>query len=115
MESNGSLSIASVCGGCLTLMDAGVPIKSPIAGIAMGMLLGNKDNVLDENAVIVSDILGTEDELGTMDFKVADSTDGITTFQTDIKCEGLTLETMAKVLDQARDGRLHIFGEMEKH
>jgi len=95
-------------------MDAGVPIKSPIAGIAMGMLLGDKGSVSDENAVIVSDILGTEDALGTMDFKVAGDKDGITTFQLDIKCEGLTLETMAKALNQAKVGRLHILGEMEK-
>ncbi|KAL7539586.1 hypothetical protein ACHAXR_009482 [Thalassiosira sp. AJA248-18] len=113
-ESNGSSSMASVCGGCLALMDAGVPIKSPIAGIAMGMLLGDKGGVSDENAVIVSDILGTEDALGTMDFKVAGNKEGITTFQLDIKCEGLTLETMAKALDQAKEGRLHILGEMDK-
>eukprot|EP00571_Detonula_confervacea_P000482 CAMPEP_0172314684 /NCGR_PEP_ID=MMETSP1058-20130122/23127_1 /TAXON_ID=83371 /ORGANISM="Detonula confervacea, Strain CCMP 353" /LENGTH=949 /DNA_ID=CAMNT_0013028615 /DNA_START=29 /DNA_END=2875 /DNA_ORIENTATION=- len=113
-ESNGSSSMASVCGGCLALMDAGVPIKSPIAGIAMGMLLGDNDSVSDENAVIVSDILGTEDALGTMDFKVAGDKDGITTFQLDIKCEGLTLETMATALNQAKAGRLHILGEMEK-
>jgi polyribonucleotide nucleotidyltransferase len=113
-ESNGSSSMASVCGGCLALMDAGVPIKSPIAGIAMGMLLGDKGGVSDENAVIVSDILGTEDALGTMDFKVAGNREGITTFQLDIKCEGLTLETMKKALEQARAGRLHILGEMEK-
>eukprot|EP00581_Thalassiosira_minuscula_P014513 CAMPEP_0183712340 /NCGR_PEP_ID=MMETSP0737-20130205/7488_1 /TAXON_ID=385413 /ORGANISM="Thalassiosira miniscula, Strain CCMP1093" /LENGTH=871 /DNA_ID=CAMNT_0025940935 /DNA_START=904 /DNA_END=3517 /DNA_ORIENTATION=+ len=113
-ESNGSSSMASVCGGCLALMDAGVPIKSPVAGIAMGMLLGDKGGVSDENAVIVSDILGTEDALGTMDFKVAGNKEGITTFQLDIKCEGLTLDTMAKALGQAREGRLHILGEMEK-
>jgi polyribonucleotide nucleotidyltransferase len=113
-ESNGSSSMASVCGGCLALMDAGVPIRSPIAGIAMGMLLGDKGGVSDENAVIVSDILGTEDALGTMDFKVAGNKEGITTFQLDIKCEGLTLDTMKKALDQAKAGRLHILGEMEK-
>jgi polyribonucleotide nucleotidyltransferase len=95
-------------------MDAGVPIKSPIAGIAMGMLLGDKHGVSDENAVIVSDILGTEDALGTMDFKVAGNKEGITTFQLDIKCEGLTLDIMKKALEQAREGRLHILGEMEK-
>ena len=113
-ESNGSSSMASVCGGCLALMDAGVPVKSPVAGIAMGMLLGDKGSVSDEDAIIVSDILGTEDALGTMDFKVAGDKEGITTFQLDIKCEGLTLETMARALDQAREGRLHILGEMEK-
>jgi len=113
-ESNGSSSMASVCGGALALMDAGVPIKAPVAGIAMGMLLVDTDAVSDENAVIVSDILGTEDALGTMDFKVAGDRNGITTFQLDIKCEGLTLETMAKALEQARAGRLHILDEMDK-
>ena len=138
-ESNGSSSMASVCGGCLALMDAGVPITSPVAvsrklflcsvsfiimcinlhcdfiqGIAMGMLLGDKSGLSDENAVIVSDILGQEDALGTMDFKVAGNKEGITTFQLDIKCEGLTLQTMERALDQAKAGRLHILGEMEK-
>ncbi len=78
------------------------------------MLLGDKGGVSDENAVIVSDILGTEDALGTMDFKVAGNKEGITTFQLDIKCEGLTLATMEMALEQARKGRLHILGEMEK-
>jgi polyribonucleotide nucleotidyltransferase len=95
-------------------MVAGVPIKSPIAGVAMGMLLGDKEGVSDENAVILSDILGTEDALGTMDFKVAGDKEGITTFQLDIKCEGLTLETMERALAQAKEGRLHILSEMEK-
>jgi polyribonucleotide nucleotidyltransferase len=113
-ESHGSSSMASVCGGCLALMDAGVPIKNPVAGIAMGMLLGDKGTVSDENAVILSDILGTEDALGTMDFKVAGDRAGITTFQLDIKCEGLTLETMERALEQARKGRLHILDEMDK-
>jgi polyribonucleotide nucleotidyltransferase len=80
----------------------------------MGMLLGDKHGVSDENAVIVSDILGTEDALGTMDFKVAGNKEGITTFQLDIKCEGLTLDIMKKALEQAKEGRLHILGEMEK-
>jgi len=106
--------MASVCGGCLALMDAGVPIKSPIAGIAMGMLLGDKGGVSDDNAVILSDILGTEDALGTMDFKVAGDRTGISTFQLDIKCEGLSLETMEKALEQARKGRIHILDAMEK-
>lgn len=106
--------MASVCGGCLALMDAGVPIKSSVAGIAMGMLLGDKGGVSDENAVILSDILGTEDALGTMDFKVAGDREGITTFQLDIKCEGLTFETMERALAQAREGRLHILDEMDK-
>lgn len=113
-ESHGSSSMASVCGGCLSLMDAGVPIKKNIAGIAMGMLLGNKDRVSDENAVILSDITGLEDALGTMDFKVAGDREGISTIQLDIKCEGLTLETMERALSQAREGRLHILDEMEK-
>lgn len=113
-ESHGSSSMASVCGGCLALMDAGVPMKNPIAGIAMGMLLGDKGDVSDDNAIILSDILGTEDALGTMDFKVAGDREGITTFQLDIKCEGLSLQTMEKALEQARKGRLHILDAMDK-
>ena len=113
-ESHGSSSMASVCGGTLALMDAGVPIKAPVAGIAMGMLLGDKDGVSGDDAVILSDILGTEDALGTMDFKVAGNREGITTFQLDIKCEGLTLETMKRALEQAREGRLHLLDEMDK-
>merc|ERR1719253_164586 len=112
-ESHGSTSMASVCGGCLALMDAGVPIKSPVAGIAMGMLIGDNGGVSDDNAVIVSDILGTEDALGSMDFKVAGDREGITTFQLDIKCEGLTIETMTKALAQAQEGRSHILTQME--
>lgn len=111
-ESNGSSSMASVCGGCLALMDAGVPVKSPVAGIAMGMLLDDTHSVSDDDAVIVSDILGTEDGLGTMDFKVAGDKTGITTFQLDIKCEGLTIETMSRALQQAKEGRLHILEKM---
>jgi polyribonucleotide nucleotidyltransferase len=84
------------------------------AGIAMGMLLGDKDGISDENALILSDITGTEDALGTMDFKVAGDREGVTTFQLDIKCEGLTFETMARALEQARQGRLHILDEMDK-
>lgn len=106
--------MASVCGGTLALMDAGVPIKKPIAGIAMGMLLGDKGRVSDDNAVILSDILGTEDALGTMDFKVAGDREGITTFQLDIKCEGLTVDTMERALAQAKDGRAHLLDEMDK-
>jgi polyribonucleotide nucleotidyltransferase len=106
--------MASVCGGCLALMDAGVPIKRPVAGIAMGMLLGDKSGLSDENSLILTDILGTEDALGTMDFKVAGDREGITTFQLDIKCEGLTLETMERALEQARVGRLHILDSMDK-
>jgi polyribonucleotide nucleotidyltransferase len=113
-ESHGSSSMASVCGGTLALLDAGVPIKAPVAGIAMGMLLGDKSVVSDESAVIVSDILGSEDALGTMDFKVAGDRVGITSFQLDIKCEGLSLETMARALEQARRGRLHILDAMDE-
>jgi polyribonucleotide nucleotidyltransferase len=113
-ESHGSSSMASVCGGCLALMDAGVPIKKPIAGIAMGMLLDESSKVSGDSAIVLSDITGTEDALGTMDFKVAGDREGITTFQMDIKCEGLALDTMARALEQARIGRLHILDEMEK-
>jgi len=114
-ESHGSSSMASVCGGSLALMDAGVPVKAPIAGIAMGMLLDDTSKVSDNDGVIISDILGTEDALGTMDFKVAGDRAGITTFQLDIKCEGLTLETMETALEQARLGRIHILDEMAKY
>jgi len=103
-ESNGSSSMASVCGTSLSLMDAGVPLKAPVAGIAMGLI---KDG--DEFAVL-SDILGDEDHLGDMDFKVA----GITALQMDIKIEGITQEIMDKALSQAKEGRLHILGEMAK-
>mmetsp|Transcript_33109 Transcript_33109/g.69678 ORF Transcript_33109/g.69678 Transcript_33109/m.69678 type:complete len:869 (+) Transcript_33109:37-2643(+) len=113
-ESNGSTSMASVCGGCLALMDAGVPIERPVAGIAMGMLLENNEYTTDDDACVVSDILGNEDALGTMDFKVAGDKDGITAFQLDIKCEGLSVQTMERALEQARVGRLHILGEMSK-
>jgi len=106
--------MASVCGGCLALMDAGVPIKNPVAGIAMGMLLNDKEGISDDNALILSDILGTEDALGTMDFKVAGDRTGITTFQLDIKCEGLSLQTMERALEQARIGRLHILDKMDE-
>lgn len=95
-------------------MDAGVPIKKPVAGIAMGMLLGDKSGLSDEDSIILSDILGTEDALGTMDFKVAGDREGITTFQLDIKCEGLTLETMERALEQARVGRIHLLDAMDK-
>ena len=113
-ESHGSSSMASVCGGCLALMDAGVPIRKPVAGIAMGMLLDEKSGVSDSDAIILSDISGTEDALGTMDFKVAGDREGITTFQLDIKCEGLTVDTMARALEQARQGRIHLLDEMDK-
>ena len=107
-ESNGSSSMASVCGTSLALMDAGVPTKTPVAGVAMGLV---KEG--DEFAVL-TDILGDEDHLGDMDFKVAGSTEGITALQMDIKIQGITQEIMCIALDQARDARLHILGEMSK-
>jgi polyribonucleotide nucleotidyltransferase len=107
-ESNGSSSMASVCGTSLALMDAGVPLKAPVAGVAMGLV---KEG--DEFAVL-TDILGDEDHLGDMDFKVAGTEDGITALQMDIKIQGITKEIMSTALDQARDGRLHILGEMNK-
>jgi polyribonucleotide nucleotidyltransferase len=107
-ESNGSSSMATVCGGCLSMMDAGVPMKAPVSGIAMGLILEG-----DEFAVL-SDILGDEDHLGDMDFKVAGTSDGITTMQMDIKIAGITQEIMAKALEQAKAGRMHILGEMAK-
>jgi polyribonucleotide nucleotidyltransferase len=107
-ESNGSSSMASVCGASLALMDAGVPVKAPVAGIAMGLVLeGDKFAVL-------SDILGTEDHLGDMDFKVAGTAEGISALQMDIKIDGITEEIMKVALAQAREGRLHILGEMAK-
>jgi polyribonucleotide nucleotidyltransferase len=105
-ESNGSSSMASVCGGCLALMDAGVPVRKPIAGIAMGLLLEEKD------FVILSDILGIEDALGDMDFKVSGDGNGITAFQMDIKVEGITLDIMKAALHQAKQGRTHILNKM---
>ena len=107
-ESNGSSSMASVCGTSLALMDAGVNIKSPVAGVAMGLI---KDG--DQFAVL-TDILGDEDHLGDMDFKVAGTPEGITALQMDIKIDGITQEIMQQALDQAREGRLHILGEMAK-
>lgn len=107
-ESNGSSSMASVCGSSLAMMDAGVPLKSPVAGIAMGLVKeGN-------NFVVLSDILGDEDHLGDMDFKVAGSADGISALQMDIKIDGITEEIMRVALSQAKQGRLHILGEMAK-
>jgi polyribonucleotide nucleotidyltransferase len=107
-ESNGSSSMASVCGSSLALMDAGVPIKAPVAGIAMGLIKeGDKFAVL-------SDILGDEDHLGDMDFKVAGSENGVTALQMDIKIDGITAEIMKVALEQAKHGRLHILGEMNK-
>ncbi len=107
-ESNGSSSMASVCGTSLSLMDAGVPVKAPVAGVAMGLV---KEG--DEFAVL-TDILGDEDHLGDMDFKVAGTEDGVTALQMDIKIQGITREIMSKALDQAHDARLHILGEMNK-
>ena len=107
-ESNGSSSMATVCGGCLSMMDAGVPIERPVSGIAMGLILEG-----DEFAVL-SDILGDEDHLGDMDFKVAGSESGITSLQMDIKVAGITQEIMKTALEQAKAGRAHILGEMSK-
>ncbi|KAL2320519.1 hypothetical protein Fmac_029488 [Flemingia macrophylla] len=111
-ESNGSSSMASVCGGCLALQDAGVPIKCSIAGIAMGMVLDTKEFGGDGTPLILSDILGSEDASGDMDFKVAGNEDGITAFQMDIKVGGITLPIMRKALLQAKEGRKHILGAM---
>ena len=107
-ESNGSSSMATVCGTSLALMDAGVPMKEPVAGIAMGLI---KEG---DNFSVLSDILGDEDHLGDMDFKVAGTKSGITSLQMDIKIEGITFEIMEKALDQAKGGREHILGEMDK-
>ncbi|WP_299873549.1 polyribonucleotide nucleotidyltransferase [uncultured Sulfitobacter sp.] len=108
-ESNGSSSMASVCGGSLSMMDAGVPLKSAVAGVAMGLILED-----DGSYAILSDILGDEDHLGDMDFKVAGTENGITSLQMDIKVAGITPEIMEKALAQAKDGRMHILGEMAK-
>ncbi len=108
-ESNGSSSMASVCGGSLSMMDAGVPLKSAVAGVAMGLILEE-----DGSYAILSDILGDEDHLGDMDFKVAGTENGITSLQMDIKVAGITPEIMEKALAQAKDGRMHILGEMGK-
>jgi polyribonucleotide nucleotidyltransferase len=105
-ESNGSSSMASVCGGSLALMDAGVPLKAPVAGIAMGLILEGKD------FAVISDILGDEDHLGDMDFKVAGTENGVTALQMDIKVAGITEEIMKVALAQAKDGRAHILGKM---
>eukprot|EP00596_Hydrurales_sp_CCMP1899_P003549 CAMPEP_0119046454 /NCGR_PEP_ID=MMETSP1177-20130426/46662_1 /TAXON_ID=2985 /ORGANISM="Ochromonas sp, Strain CCMP1899" /LENGTH=812 /DNA_ID=CAMNT_0007019621 /DNA_START=307 /DNA_END=2745 /DNA_ORIENTATION=+ len=109
-ESCGSSSMATVCGCCLAMLDAGVPLKSSVAGVAMGLILGETEG---EEPVILTDILGLEDALGTMDFKVAGNETGITTFQLDIKSEGLTLETLERALLQARRGRLSILADMK--
>ncbi len=107
-ESNGSSSMASVCGTSLALMDAGVPIKAPVAGVAMGLVKEGDD------FAVLTDILGDEDHLGDMDFKVAGTSEGVTALQMDIKIQGITREIMSTALDQARSARLHILGEMNK-
>ncbi len=108
-ESNGSSSMASVCGGSLSMMDAGVPLKSPVAGVAMGLILED-----DGKFAVLTDILGDEDHLGDMDFKVAGTANGITSLQMDIKIAGITPAIMEQALAQAKDGRMHILGEMAK-
>jgi len=108
LESNGSSSMATVCGGSLALMDAGVPMKAPCAGVAMGLI---KEG---DRVAVLTDILGTEDHLGDMDFKVAGTADGVTSIQMDIKIQGLTLDIVRTALAQARAGRLHILSEMAK-
>jgi len=106
LASNGSSSMASVCGGCLALMNAGVPIESPVAGIAMGLVEG------EDQTVILSDILGDEDHMGDMDFKVTGTSKGITALQMDIKIEGISKEILTKALAQAKQGRDFILGKM---
>jgi polyribonucleotide nucleotidyltransferase len=108
LESNGSSSMASVCGGCLSLMDAGVPIKAPVAGVAMGLVSDG------QRIVVLTDIIGDEDHYGDMDFKVTGTRDGVTALQMDIKVERLTREIMEQALEQAREGRLFILDEMAK-
>ena len=107
LESNGSSSMASVCGGSLSMMDAGVPLKDAVAGVAMGLISDG------EKLVVLTDITGDEDHYGDMDFKVAGTRDGITALQMDIKIDGVTREVMQKALDQARDARLHILEKMD--
>jgi len=107
-ESNGSSSMASVCGSSLAMMDAGVPLTAPVAGIAMGLVKEGED------FVVLSDILGDEDHLGDMDFKVAGTSEGVSALQMDIKIDGITEEIMRTALGQAKRGRLHILGEMSK-
>ncbi|MCF0167414.1 MAG: polyribonucleotide nucleotidyltransferase, partial [Bacteroidales bacterium] len=112
LESNGSSSMASVCGGCLALMDAGIKISKPVAGVAMGLITDETNP--NERYAILTDILGDEDHLGDMDFKVTGTKDGITATQMDIKVDGLSYTVLEKALEQARQGRLHIMGEMMK-
>ena len=108
LESNGSSSMATVCGGSLSLMDAGVPLRSPVAGVAMGLIMDEESG----RYAILSDIAGAEDHYGDMDFKVTGTTDGITALQMDIKVTGITTEIMREALEQARTGRLHILSKM---
>ena len=108
LESNGSSSMATICGGSLSMMDAGVPIPKAVAGIAMGLIF------TPEKSVVISDILGAEDHLGDMDFKVAGTRDGITAFQMDLKITGVSRDVMAAALNQAKAGRAHILSEMDK-
>jgi len=108
LESNGSSSMGTVCSGCMALMDAGVPIKEPVAGVAMGLIQEN------DKFFVLTDILGDEDHLGDMDFKVVGTKSGITSIQMDIKVEGISKDVLKKALDQAKEGRLHILGEMMK-
>src|SRR5207237_4831573 len=108
LESNGSSSMASVCGGSLSMMDAGVPLKAHVAGVAMGLVSGENGKT-----VVLSDIAGMEDHEGDMDFKVAGTRKGITALQMDIKVSGLSREVMAQALQQAREGRFHILEKME--
>jgi polyribonucleotide nucleotidyltransferase len=112
MESNGSSSMASVCGGTLSMLHAGVPIKKPVAGIAMGLI--TESNAPGARYAVLSDILGEEDHLGDMDFKVAGTEEGITGFQMDIKIAGVNQEIMRKALEQAKRGRLHILSIMNR-
>jgi len=115
-ESNGSSSMATVCAGTLALLDAGVPIKRKVAGIAMGLILGSEASGGGDklDPIVLTDILGSEDALGDMDFKVAGDKDGITAFQMDIKVEGITIDVMRTALQEAQTGLVHILGEMEK-
>src|SRR3970282_604436 len=109
LESNDSSSMASVCGGSMSMMDAGVPLLAPVAGIAMGLVMDEKTG----KYAVLSDIAGAEDHYGDMDFKVAGTTNGITALQMDIKVAGITTEVMRKALEQARQGRLHILEKMQ--
>src|SRR5207253_7827234 len=110
LESNGSSSMATVCGGALAMMDAGVPLKAAVAGIAMGLVMDEKSG----KYAVLSDIAGAEDHYGDMDFKVAGTAEGITALQMDIKVGGITTAIMTKALEQARQGRLHILAKMQE-